>query len=170
MKQSQSAAVFAATMAVLADASIKFTEGMNVSTVVSKDMKQSIYAILSAGFKAGTIALEDTPSNREKLASPAKLNQYVSGLVSNWFRKDPRLNGGVKYEAKNPGSRAGASDPTLKALRQVMTQFKGTDKESAIQAQIDTRIATIQSEKAKHVTVDISVLPADLVAQLGLNK
>ncbi len=168
MKQTQRDAVYAATMSVLADASITFEDGMDIDTVMSKDLRSSIQGILVEGFKSGTIHFEDTPSNQEKLASPAKLNQYVSGLVSNWFRKDVRLNGGEKYAAKNPGSRAGASDPTLKALRQVFGQFKGTDKEAAIQAQIDTRLAFIASEKAKKVTVDISVLPADLVAKLGL--
>lgn len=170
MKQSQRDAVYAATVAVLSDAGIQFEDGMDVETVMSKDLRGSIAAIMFEGFKAGTISLEDTPSNREKLASPAKLNTYVSGVVSNWFRKDTRLNGGEKYVAKNPGSRAGATDPQLKALRQLFGQFKGTEKETIIQAQIDARLATINAEKAKKVTVDISALPADLVEKLGLNK
>lgn len=168
MKQTQREAVFAATMSVLADAGITFEEGSDVSTVMSKDIRQSIQAILVEGFKQGTIEFEKTPSNDEKLASPAKLNQYVSGLVSNWFRKDTRMNGGEKYQAKNPGSRAGASDPQLKALRQLAGQFKGTDKEHVITAQIEQRLAAINAEKAKHVTVDISALPPELVAKLGL--
>lgn len=168
MKQTQRDAVYAATVAVLADAGITFEDGMDIDTVMSKDLRSSIQGILAEGFKAGTIHFEDTPSNQEKLASPAKLNQYVSGLVSNWFRKDTRMNGGEKYAAKNPGSRAGASDPQLKALRQLAVQFKGTDKEHAITSQIESRLGVISAEKAKKVTVDISVLPADLVAKLGL--
>lgn len=168
MKKNQCETVYAATVAVLTDAGITFEDGMDVETVMSKDLRGKIQAIVCEAFRAGHAEFKDTPANREKLASPAKLNSYVSGLVSNWFRKDTRLNGGEKYVAQNPGSRAGSSDPQLKALRQVLGQFKGTDKEQAIQKQIDARIATIQAEKAKSIKVDISALPAELVEALGL--
>lgn len=166
----QSDAVYAATMSVLAEAGVSFEDGMNVEEVMTKEIRSKIHAIVCEGFRQGQIEFKDTPSNQEKLANPSKLSGYVSGLVSNWFRKDTRLNGGEKYVAKNPGSRAGSTDPQLKALRQLLTKFKGTEKAVEIEKHINTRLAQIQAEKAKSFTVDISALPADLVESLGLDN
>jgi hypothetical protein len=168
MKQKD--AVYNAVTSVIKNSGKKFENGMNVQTIMSDTERDSVHAIIATGFKEGTISLEDTPSNREKLVSEAKLNQYVSGVISNWVRKDPRMNGNTKYVAKNPGSRAGSSDPQLKALRQLATQFKGTDKEALIKKQIETRSAALSAEKAKQIKVDTSVLPADLLASLGIEQ
>jgi len=158
-------------MEVLSAHGITFEEGMDIEEIVSKDMRQKIYAVLCEGFRTGEIEFKNTLSNKEKLANASKLNQYVSGLVSNWFRKDVHLNGGEKYVAQNPGSRAGSSDPQLKALRVLATKFKdNTAKSAEITKHIDTRIAQLRAERAKSgVKVDISTLPADLVASLGLD-
>ena len=168
MKQKD--AVYNAVTSVLKNSGKKFENGMNVQTIMTESERDNVHAIIAEGFKAGTISLEDTESNREKLASDSKLNQYVSGVISNWVRKDPRMNGNTKYVAKNPGSRAGSSDPQLKALRALATQFKGTPKEALIKAQIDSRSAALQAEKAKEIKVDISVLDPALVAELGLKQ
>ncbi len=164
-------AVYNAVTSVFEDAGIQFEDGMNASEFMTKETRASIQAIVVEGFKSGQIEFEDTPSNHEKMNSASKLNTYVSGLVSNWLRKDTRLNGNTKYTAKNPGSRVGASDPTLKALRQLASQFKtDSDKLSAIQSQIDARVGALNAEKAKKITVDLSVLPAELISELGLSK
>ena len=169
MKQKD--AVYNIIVAAFATSSIPFTEGMDVaSTMKDKAFRASVQSAVEAGFKANEIPFEDTPSNREKMSTPAKLSQYVSGLISNWVRKDERLNGNVKYAAKNPGTRVGSTDPTLKALRQLATQFKGdTTKFAEIQNHITTRVTTLQAEKAKSIKVDLSVLPAELIAELGLS-
>jgi hypothetical protein len=169
-KLSQKAAVFNATKSVLADAGHDYEEGMDVSAIMNDQMRKSIIQIVTTAFLKGEVELKDTPSNRAKLASEPEMKKYVNGLVSNWFRKDQDLNGGTKYVIKNPGSRAGSTDPQLKALRQLHTQFKGTEKEAIIKKQIDTRTAQIAQEKASKVVVDISALPADLVESLGLKK
>lgn len=169
--QSQRSAVFAAFMAVMSKHGVEFIAGETIADeVTSPEMRKEIYAILCEGFRKGEIEFKDTPANQEKLSTPSKLNTYVSGLVSNWFRKDQELNGGVKYEAKNPGSRAGSGDPQLKALRLLATKFKGTPKHAEITKHIEARVATIQAEKAKSVTVDLSILDPSLVASLGLNE
>lgn len=168
--QGQREAVYAAVMSTLAESGVQFEDGMNVEEVMTKEIRAKIHAIVCEGFRSGTIEFKDTPANQEKLSNPSKLSGYVSGLVSNWFRKDTRLNGGEKYTAKNPGSRAGSTDPQLKALRQLAVKFKGTEKASDIQKHIDTRLAQIQAEKAKSFTVDISALPQDLVESLGLDN
>lgn len=169
--KSQREAVYAATIAVLSNHGIEFEDGMDVSELVSKDMKQEIYAILCEGFRQGEIVLADTASNKTKLSNPSEMTKYVNGLVNNWFRKDTRFNGGTKYVAKNPGSRAGQGDEQLKALKILKSKFANDPTKAAtIQQHIDARVAEIQAKKAESVTVDISALPSDLVAALGLKK
>lgn len=169
--QSQREAVYNAIHSVLADHEITFEDGGNVDEVLTKDMKASVQAILCEGFKSGAIEFEKTPSNQEKLASDSKLKSYVSGLVSNWIRKDKRFNGGVTYVAKNPGSRAGSGDETLKTMRALMKKFAGTDKATEIQKHIDARVAELAAAKTKEVTLteeQISKLDPELRKTLGI--
>jgi hypothetical protein len=169
MKQRE--AVYSATKSVLADAGIKFEDGADISLVMTEGLRSKITAIVCGGFKAGTVDLKDTPSNKTKLSSEPELNSYVSGLISNWFRKDIRFNGGVSYEPKNPGSRTGSTDPQLKALRQLHKQFLGVDAEKAtqIQGHINSRLAMIATDKVKKAaSIDLTSIPADLLATLGI--
>jgi|ERR1019366_3501639 hypothetical protein len=120
----------------------------------TKEERSQITEILVEGFKAGKIALKETPANADKLADDAKLRSYCSGLQSNWIRKDPRLNGGVKYVAKNPGSRAGSTDPQIKAMRtllQTRTDLSSDDR-AEIQTMIDSRVAEIKPAKSVTLT------------------
>lgn len=165
--KSQREAVYEAIQAVTGEES--FSEAVELT----KEQKQEVYGMITEGFRAGEIHFEDTPANREKLANPSKLNAYVSGLVSNWMRKDTRLNGNTKYVAKNPGSRAGSTDPQLKALKALFTQFAGNEeKQSEIQRHIDARMSVVQAEKASKTlaSIDLSVLPTDIIESLGLSK
>jgi hypothetical protein len=128
----------------------------------SKEERALVTEILCAGFKAGTIALKDTPSNQAKLDDDAKLRSYCSGLQSNWLRKDKRLNGGIKYEPKNPGSRTGSTDPQVKAMRNLLairTDLSAEDKKE-IQAKIDERVAKVKPVQAELTAEQIKVLNA----------
>ena len=164
MKLNQKEAVFAATMSVLSENSINL-EG-NIADVVTKEIRHDICAIVSEGFAKGEIELRDTNSNREKVTDPKLMTNYVSGLVNNWHRKDKRLNGGMQYATKNPGSRV--SDPQLKALKALGKKFVGTDKSSKIQAEIEKRTAELTSAKVKAVEVDMTQVPEELKSLLGL--
>lgn len=170
MKISQREACFQAVKNAFAEAGIEFKEGMNCDEVMTDAMHKAVATELTEGFIQGVTFLKETEANRAKLANPAEMSKYVSGLKSNWLRKDERLNGGVEYVAKNPGSRAGSSDPTLKALKQLLAskRFAGTEKETEIKRHIELRTTTIAAEKAKKVTVDISVLSPELRKSLGL--
>jgi len=120
----------------------------------TKEERASITDILVEGFQAGKISLKDTANNRAKLADEAKLRTYVSGTVSNWLRKDTRLNGGTKYVPKNPGSRAGATDPTIKSMRvllQTRTDLTAEDK-AEINAAIAKRVAEIKPTNKVELT------------------
>ena len=126
--------------------------------VISKEQRAQVNMILFEGFRAGTIQLD-----RE--FSDAELKGYVSGLQSNWIRKDGRLNGGVKYVAANPGSRAGSGDPQLKAMKTLLSTLTTDADKSEVQGYIDARIAEITV--AKQEVIDFSALPADLAAKFG---
>jgi hypothetical protein len=133
------------------------------TVVISKEQRGQVNAILFEGFKSGSIECE-----REYTDSDLK--GYVSGLQSNWLRKDKRLNGGTQYVAKNPGSRAGATDPSLKAMKALLSTMTGdeyTDADRAeVQGHIDAKIAEINMAKQAK-SVDFSALPADLAAKFA---
>ena len=122
----------------------------------SRDQRKDIAAILFEGFKSGHIQLDREFSDTE-------LNTYISGLMSNWLRKDTRLNGGVKYVAKNPGSRQGSGDEQLKALRALMSSLTDEADKAEVQAHIDARVAELARESAPKI--DFSKLPAALQAK-----
>lgn len=164
MKNTQRNAVFAAIC------NIRKTSEFADRVVLTKDERGLVHQMVCEGFRSGTIEFENTPANAEKLASDSKLSAYVSGLISNWLRKDTRLNGGEKYEIQNPGSRAGQSDEQMKTLRALKKQFAGTDKEVVIDRQIEVRKSELASAKAKSVELtqeQIDALPADVKAALG---
>lgn len=170
MKQKD--AVHTAVVSVFRDANIKFEDGMNAGPMLTDELRGKVHTILTEGFTSGTIVLESNAANAAKLADSAKLNSYVSGLISNWVRKDKRLNGATAYVARNPGSRTGSSDPQLKTLRALYRQFASVDptKAAQVQSHIEARLEALRAEKAASVAVDISALPADVVESLGLSS
>ena len=123
----------------------------------TKEQRAQISAILVEGLKSGSIEL-----SREY--SESDLKGYVSGLLSNWLRKDVRFNEGMKYVPKSPGSRQGSSDPQLKALKQLMTTDITDAEREEIQGYIDARMKEINATKVAK-TVDFSALPAELAAK-----
>ena len=85
------------------------------------------------------------------------MKKYVSGLVNNWVRKNKEFNCGNTYAAKNPGSRAGSTDPQMKALKTLLSQL-GEDDATAIaevKSAIEARKAEIKPATAvKPINVD----------------
>lgn len=86
---------------------------------LTKQEKKVVEQKLFDGFKKGRVAYN------HEMPSDDKLALYVSGLVSNWLRKDKRLNGQRNYVPQRPGSRsmpmqASTIDPEqLEALRKL---------------------------------------------------
>lgn len=151
MKMKQKDAVYATITNVLAERGVRFEDGMDISEHVTKDVRAQVNAILLAGFKAGQIELD-------KEYDDVKLRSYTSGLVSNWLRKDKRLNGGTKYQAKNPGTRVGASDQQLRALKALRAKLAAEGKDtSEVDGYIEARVAELNA--AKMPTVDYDALP-----------
>ena len=155
----QKEAVFSAISSVLSENNITVVDGASHSTYMNRELRAQVTNILVEGFNSGSIALDKT------FASEAELRTYCSGLTSNWLRKDARLNGGVKYEAKNPGSRVGHSDVQLKAMRALLSTKTDPSERAEIQSFIDARVSEIKESRKPAKTIDFSALPAELASK-----
>ena len=142
----QKDAVFAAIVAV------KGTSEFVGAVTLSKDERQTVSASLFQGFQAGSIVFSGETS------TDSKLNAYVSGLVSNWIRKDSRLNGNVVYSPRNPGSRTGSGDEALKAMRTLLSTMTDEADKSEIQSAINQRQAELKPKKV----INVAALPETL--------
>lgn len=154
--QTQKEAVFTAVTSVLSEANVVVNEGENYAAHLNREFRAQITSILVEGFKSGTIALD------KEFASESDLRTYCSGLTSNWLRKDSRLNGGMKYVAKNPGSRVGSSDAQLKAMRALFSTQTDPAKQAEIQAFIDSRVQQIKASRKPAKTINVADLPEEL--------
>jgi hypothetical protein len=155
----QKSAVFNAVCSVLGQ------ESFDSAIELSKEDRATVIEMVAEGFTAHEVELSE--GAREKYDSPAKLKTYTNGLVSNWVRKDKRLNGGVQHTIQNPGSRAGSGDKVIKELKKLRSTFTEADQIEACDAEIEKRMAKIKAEKAKNVEIDYSLIPEDLKDLLG---
>jgi hypothetical protein len=124
----------------------------------TKEQRAQVNQILFTGFREDAIELDREFTDTE-------LKGYVSGLQSNWLRKDGRLNGGVKYQAKNPGSRAGSGDPQIKAMRILLAGQTDPQARTEIQAFINKRQAEVKPT-TKQVTLSAEQIAA--LTEMGL--
>jgi len=123
-----------------------------------KEQLAQVREILWEGFKAGKIVLGKTYTDEQ-------LRGYIPGLINNWIRKDKRLNGGVQYVAKNPGSRVGSSDPQVKALRALLTTKTDPTEVAEIEGYLTARLAELKSKSTKTVEINFDALPAELATK-----
>lgn len=129
----------------------------------TSDERAEIIDLVCEGINDGSVDFSD--GAKAKYDTPVKVKSYVSGLVSNWLRKDERLNGNIKYTAKNPGSRTGQGDAQMRELRKLLTLHRDdAEKAAQIQTFIDTRLEAIKAEKAKAIEIDADQLPEELKA------
>lgn len=156
----QKEAVFNAVCEVLGQ------DSFDSAVELSKDSRAIVIKIVSDGLTLGTVELSDAA--RAKFDDDQKMRTYTNGLVSNWLRKDLRLNGGTPYQTKNPGSRAGAGDPLLKNLKALQSTLTDADQIAAVQGEIDKRMAELKKQRAKKVTIDVDLIPDDLRLLIGL--
>jgi len=168
MKVNQKTAVYMAITTVLAEAGHDFSDGMNVAAFMTKDLRAIVNAILFKGFRDSEIELDREYSDTD-------LKAYVSGLQSNWIRKDKRFNGNTKYVAKNPGSRAGSGDQALVNAKRLLAQvelgnngYTAADKD-VLETFIRERTSEIAAEKIKATVIDFSALPPHLRTKFQTN-
>ncbi len=157
MKQAQS--VLNATIEVLGD---DFQPGTPVLSYITKPQIEAIVDAVTQSIMSGETDFSDEA--RTKYDTEAKVRTYTKGMVNNWHRKHKELNGGAAYQAKNPGSRAGSSDPVVRELRKLKAQLEAAGESTAeVQAEIDSRVQQAQASKAKSTpTVDAQKLPEAL--------
>lgn len=139
-----------------------FKEGMDCGAwfKARPDEKAKLQTIVLEAFDSGTCEIKNEQAN---------MNTYVAGMISNHLRKDVRINGGEKYTAKNPGSRAGQGDPQIKEARKLLkTLAEGSAEAAKCQAFIDAKVAAVKAEKAKaSVAIDVTALPEELRGLVG---
>jgi len=124
------------------------------TTQWTKEQSDKVHGLVLLGFQRGDVN-KNSGGNDE-----ISLRKYIPGLVNNWVRKDKRMNGGVTYTAKNPGSRTGAGDETLKNLKVLLTMVTDGDAKAAVQAEIDKRLEELKPK----VELNVDALPAHLRA------
>lgn len=159
MSTSQKEGVFHAVVAFFEESNRKFESGMKVELNTAE--RKTIIGMLVAATVAGELEVKSAQAS-------ADLNKYWNGTLSNWLRRDERLNGGVKEVLpKNPGSRQGSGDAELKELKKLLAQvtLSGVQEHiTAVQKAIDARNAHIAAEQAKKVAIDFSKLDPKLRA------
>ena len=132
----------------------------------SKEQRAQIINIVTEGILANEVDFSDQA--KAKYDTPEKVKSYTSGMVSNWLRKDKRLNGGETYKPKNPGSRTGSQDEEVKNLKALLKSGTlDSDGEQIVQARLDERIKEIKAEKSK-VEINFDALDPELLASLGI--
>jgi hypothetical protein len=131
----------------------------------NKEQLKEIYEMVTDDIVAGNVNFSDDAKAKYNTRDLIR-KDYVPGMVSNWIRKDLRLNGGEKYETKNPGSRAGQGDEQLKNLKALKAQHP--EHAESIDVEIAKRVLELGLAKKKTVEVDYDLIPAELRAQLGL--
>jgi hypothetical protein len=150
--QNQREAVF-----TLVTNTVQVNEGEAV--VLTKSDRDFIIESLVTGFSEGNISMSDAA--RAKHDTEQKLRAYSSGLLNNWLRKDKRLNGNVKYQTKNPGSRAGSGDDQVRELRKLKSTLTDSDQIAKVEQAIQDRINELKAEKNQATVkdIDFSLIP-----------
>lgn len=164
MKQmSQKEATVSVLLSVLTDRGVDYELNgpTPISEVLTDGDKAKTRETLFAMFREGLVTYK--PEFEPKVQDDSELKKYISGLVNNWIRKHKGFNSGQVYVAKNPGSRAGASDEQLRELKKLSAQYSGNPEAQAeIAKAIADRKAEIEAEKMKSIEIDASKLPEHL--------
>jgi hypothetical protein len=161
MSMKQVTAVVHFTREVLGD---DFQPGVDVKTYVTKEQRKEIIELVTNSLADGETEL--SAKALAKYSTREKLRAYTNGMVTNWFNKSKELNGGTKFEYKNPGSRAGMGDAQLRELKKLKSQLeaKGAEAEqiSRVSEAIAEREATVKAAKASKVEVNGDAIPEHL--------
>ena len=154
----QKEATYNAIKSVLSSNNVSFEDGSDVKGVLSKDMKTEVKTILFEGIRGRTVVC----SKEAIINNDSALNKYCNGLISNWTKKDKRLNGNIQHKIQNPGSRAGQGDEQVKELRKLLKQVKGSDAESQVQEALDTRVTEVKATKNPTLIINVEAIPEHL--------
>ena len=159
-KLSQREATYNTIINELSNNGVSFQDGSDVKKVISSDMKKKIKEALMNSFKNGNV--NHAADFNTKLNSDTELSKYCSGLISNWIKKDPRLNGNTKYQIVNKGARAGQGDLQVKEIKKLLKASVGTSAEEEVLKALNTRLAEVKAAKVPDLGIDIEALPENL--------
>ena len=157
MNQHQSVVFF--TKQVLGN---RFEGGRDVKEYGTKDDKRRVAELVADGMLRNEVEL--SPEARAKYAGTKEglISKYVMGMVTNWWNKSKELNGGVKYETKNPGTRAGSGDEILKELRELRKHLVSVDNTEGV-AKVDQAISDRLTQIApKPKEINTNLIPEHL--------
>lgn len=161
-KLSQHAAVVKFTQEILG---ARYELGTDVKLVATKEDKKQIATKIAEAMIEGTVELSDNAMAKYGESVESLTNKYVVGMVTNWFNKSLDLNGGTKYETKNPGSRAGSGDALIKEMRLLKKQLQEIGNHEGVakvEAAINERVAQLKSTNTKTVTINPDNIPEHL--------
>lgn len=135
--------------------------GLTLPNKVSLSLsdKKLIVEALTDKAMLGCMSLE--PESKAKYHSRDLMLGYCTKLLNNWLRKDIRLNGGVKFFIKNPGSKAGTSDPQIKQLKEIKSKIIDATYTKAIDEQINIRLSKLNNNK-KFKSINKDLLPEEI--------
>ena len=146
-------AVIHYTKQVMADS---YQEGVDIKSYITKEQRSDIELLVTDSILTGETQMSD--EGRLKYQDQEKLLGYVRGMVKNWFAKSKELNGGVKHEYKNPGSRAGQGDAKLKELKALRGQLVTAGNQAGV-AKVDEfiakRVAELKPTEVKTINADL---------------
>ena len=152
MIQSQVQAVIESVKAV-----VEVTAGTKVE--LNKAQRTEIVDALVFGFQDNGIEMSAT-AKEKYLNNPKELRRYSNSLLTNWLNKSKELNGGIAYEAKNPGSKSDSKEvKQAKALRAKLIE----DNQDTSPVDIFIQ-ANAKAKEAKVKELDLSALPEELRA------
>lgn len=89
---SQKEAVYKATIEVLDQANMSLGSKSAAETV-PKELRKLIASKIVTWISNGEVSFKKTVSNSMMLKDHSKISTYVSGLISNHWKRDSRLNG-----------------------------------------------------------------------------
>lgn len=164
MKQKD--AVVSTVLSVLTERNVEYVLGgeIPITDVLTKQDITEVKACVLSMFVNEECGFKDEVTKAKHFETDATLRKYVNGLCDNHIRKTKEFHCGNTYKAKNPGSRAGNSDPQIKALKALLTQTTESDQIAQINEAIAERQTAIAVEKAKSVVINVNDLPDHLKA------
>jgi hypothetical protein len=128
-----------------------------LADILTSDDKSKMKEIIVEGFLSGSVEMSQE-GKIKYFSNTAELGKYTVGLINNWIRKNPEFNNGGQYAPKNPGSRKGTSDETVKALRALLKITADAAVKADIQTEIDKRL----NELKPKVEINVAALPEHL--------
>jgi len=156
-KHSQKEVVYATISAFMLESGKRFDNGDKIE--LSPEDRKTIVTMIVAAIDAGEMKF--SPEALAKHNSPEKVRNYSTGLLSNWLRKDKKLNGGNQHSIKNPGSRIGQNDDLIKSLKRLRKTLTNQKEIEAINSELDLRVKQLKQQKTP--IINKADIPAHLI-------